>query len=433
MIEISHVNTTFEREPFRTPYGFKGGYLSRLWQSVVLLESRSGHHGVGLGTQSVLWSDSAVFASHSECAGNALMFAVTEYATRLAERRSFETPLELLDEIMPSAFDYAKRITMRPELRQTFALNALVPLDNAAWILYAHEHGIESFEKLIPPAYLRALSCRHEHVASMPVIGYDASADQMAALADEGYFVIKVKLGHPGDQDEMIEKDVRRIEQVHGVFRDLETEHTTSGRIPYYFDVNGRYDGVDRLKEVLDYADGIGALDRIGIIEEPFPEGYEADVSGFGVRIAADESAHTVKDARRLMDMGYGAIALKPVAKTVSLSLRIASEAARRGVPCFCADLTVNPILVDWNKSFAARLAPLPDLQVGLLETNGHQFYQNWERMKGYHPRAGAPWTTATNGIFHLTNDFFEGGTGILENAPHYLELVRPSGGRLTI
>ncbi len=425
MIEISRVNTTFECEPFRTRYGFKGGYLSRLWQSVVLLESRNGHQGVGLGTQSVLWSDSSVFAAHSECAGNALMFAVTDYAAQLAEDRSFDTPLDLLDKILPAAQSYAKAITNEPNLRETFVLNALVALDNAAWILYAHEHGIDSFEKMIPQPFLPALSCRHKHVASIPVIGYDASPEQMLSLAQEGYFVIKVKLGHPGDQDEMLRRDIQRIEEVHQVFKNLKTIYTASGKIPYYFDINGRYNGVDRLQQLLDHADRIGALDHVSIVEEPFPDGYETDLSGLGVRIAADESAHTDEDARRLIDMGYGAIALKPVAKTVSMTLRIAAVAARRGVPCFCADLTVNPILVDWNKSFAARLAPLPDLQVGLLETNGHQFYLNWERMKTYHPQAGASWTTARNGIFHLTDDFFGSGSGILDNPEHYLELAR--------
>jgi len=44
--------------------------------------------------------------------------------------------------------------------------------------------------------------------------------------------------------------------------------------------------------------------------------------------------------------MGYGAITLKPIAKTMSMSLKIAQLAYERSIPCFCADLTVNPILV---------------------------------------------------------------------------------------
>lgn len=426
MIEVRYVNSTFEREPLRQPFGFKGGYLTELWQAVTLLESTGGNRSVGLGTQSVLWSDPAVFAAQSEAGGNALMYAVLEYASRLARTIPFETPLDLLEEIFPKAYDYARCITQREDLRATFVLNALVSLDNAAWLLYAREKGIDSFDELVPEPYRPALSHRHSMLASIPAVGFGATDDDVRALADAGYFVIKVKLGHPGSQDEMLEQDKRRIEQIHRVFGERETEHTASRRIPYYFDLNGRYDSIDRLRALIDHADAIGALDQILVVEEPFPEGYEADVSQLGVRLAADEGAHTDKDARRLLDMGYGAIALKPVAKTVSMTLKIAAEAHRRNVPCFCADLTVNPILVDWNKSFAARLAPLPGLSIGLLETNGHQNYLNWEKMVQYHPFAGASWMQAKRGAFQLDDDFYDRNGGIFELPQHYAGAVHP-------
>jgi L-alanine-DL-glutamate epimerase-like enolase superfamily enzyme len=263
-------------------------------------------------------------------------------------------------------------------------------------------------------------------LASIPAVGFGATDDDVRALADAGYFVIKVKLGHPGSQDEMLDQDKRRIEQIHRIFGGRETEHTASRRIPYYFDLNGRYDSIDRLRALIEHADAIGALDQILVVEEPFPEGFEADVSQVGVRLAADEGAHTDEDARRLLDMGYGAIALKPVAKTVSMTFKIAAEAHRRNVPCFCADLTVNPILVDWNKSFAARLAPLPGLSIGLLETNGHQNYLNWERMVQYHPFAGASWMQAHSGAFHLNDDFYERSGGLFDLPQHYADVVLP-------
>ena len=65
--------------------------------------------------------------------------------------------------------------------------------------------------------------------------------------------------------------------------------------------------------------------------------------------------------------------------------------AYEKKIPCFCADLTVNPILVDWNKNIAARLAPFPNINIGLQETNGHQYYKNWNTMMTYHPLAGHP------------------------------------------
>lgn len=69
------------------------------------------------------------------------------------------------------------------------------------------------------------------------------------------------------------------------------------------------------------------------------------------------DSLQSVEDAARRIEQGYSAIAVKVIAKTLSITMKIVQYAYEKKVPCFCADLTVNPILVDWNKSVAARLA----------------------------------------------------------------------------
>jgi len=102
-----------------------------------------------------------------------------------------------------------------------------------------------------------------------------------------------------------------------------------------------------------------------------------------------------------------------------------ARAAHERGIPCFCADLTVNPILVDWNKNVAARLAPFPGLESGLLETNGHQNYRNWDRMVSYHPRAGASWMNPSGGVFALDGDFYTSSGGIFMPSEHYEAMFR--------
>jgi hypothetical protein len=107
------------------------------------------------------------------------------------------------------------------------------------------------------------------------------------------------------------------------------------------------------------------------------------------------------------------------------MTLRIARLAHQRGVPCFCADLTVHPILVDWNKVFAARLAPLPGLSLGLVETNGHQNYRSWEAMRRHHPCFGAPWTLPEGGVFRLDEDFYSRSGGIFLPSPHYEAMFR--------
>ena len=72
-------------------------------------------------------------------------------------------------------------------------------------------------------------------------------------------------------------------------------------------------------------------------------------------------------------------------------------------IPCFCADLTVNPILVEWNKNVAARLKSFPGYgNLGLVESNGHQNYRNWNTMLNYHPR-DATWVQLSIKAFMIS------------------------------
>jgi hypothetical protein len=109
------------------------------------------------------------------------------------------------------------------------------------------------------------------------------------------------------------------------------------------------------------------------------------------------------------------------------MSLKIAQLAHERGVPCFCADLTVSPLLVEWNKNVAARLAPFPGLGLGLVETNGHQNYRNWETMRSYHPAPDAPWAQTKRGVFELDADYYARSGGVFAVSPHYAGLFPAS------
>jgi hypothetical protein len=108
----------------------------------------------------------------------------------------------------------------------------------------------------------------------------------------------------------------------------------------------------------------------------------------------------------------------------MSMSLKIAKLAHDKNIPCFCADLTVNPILVDWNKNVAARLPLLPGLKIGVLESNGHQNYKNWETMKQYHPSSGQTFTKSHQGIYSIDQTFYNTSGGIFQESPHYRQLV---------
>lgn len=236
-----------------------------------------------------------------------------------------------------------------------------------------------------------------------------------------GYFFMKIKIGQSGTQQEMLERDKNRLREVHNMLKDIRTPYTKNEKLPYYFDANGRYETKDTFNRFLDYAREIGAFDQIVMIEEPFPEKLEIDVTDIPVRLTADESAHTDKDVIERIQMGYRAVALKPIAKTLSMTMKIAKAATDRDIPCFCADLTVNPVLVEWNKNIAARLKSFPGLEnLGLVESNGHQNYVNWHKMQQYYPQHTAPWVDVKNGFYHTNDKYFNGGGGIFDPIPHY-------------
>lgn len=428
-MRILSTNADFVREPLAAPMGFKGSYLSELWQSVVRLSSED-HTGIGVGVQSVLWSDANVFMHSSQSAGNAYMFAMTSYALKLIVGMEFHDPFSLLDTLLPEVYEYGKRITGQPNLRKTFALNSLVCIDYAAWQLYAKAQNTKDFLHLVPNELKAPLRCQQTELGNIPLITYGMDLGSIKSLAEKGHFFLKIKIGSDPDKDgsrqKMLAWDKKRLCEIHEAIKDIPTQYTNSGHILYYLDANGRYDSKDRLKELLEYADKIGALERIAILEEPFPEEYQEDVSDLPVRIAADESAHSDEDAIRRMEEGYSAIALKPIAKTMSMSLRILQEAHQRNVPCFCADLTVNPLMVEFNKNVAARIAPLPGMKIGVLESNGAQNYADWPRLTAYHPMyQTAKFISPNQGIYSLDAEFYKTSGGIFDDAAYYTALVK--------
>jgi L-alanine-DL-glutamate epimerase-like enolase superfamily enzyme len=422
-IKIVKVDSNFEREPLIRPYRFKGSGISENWQTVCYLQSDTGLTAIGLGTQGVLWSDSKVFFEHSENGGNAIMYAMSERAIQMLKGVTFTNPIDLLDELLPEIWAYGKKITGNPNLRKTFALNSLVCLDNALWKLYFDHNKFENFDAMIPAAYKPGLSHHHSKVASIPSFSVGTAVSEIKAAADEGYFIMKLKIGSAGDQKEMLRKDIEFLNDLHKAIGHYETSYTKSGKIPYYFDANGRYESKDTLKRFLDHADKIKALDQISVLEEPFDEFNDSRVDDLGVRVAADESAHTDIDAAIKIEQGYKSIAVKAIAKTLSMTMKITQLAFEKNIPCFCADLTVNPILVDWNKSIAARLKPFPEMDIGLQETNGHQFYKNWDTMMSYHPMAGKSWTRTKDGIYPISQEFYDKSAGILTPLEHYVEM----------
>lgn len=422
-IQVGQTAANFEREKLLHPFGFKGGYLTELWQVAAKMMSESGHMAIGLATQSVLYGDADLFAQSSEATGNSLMFVLMNKALQHVRETRFSTPIDLLEAILPQVCVDAQLVTGRKDVNINFVYNALVSVDNAAWLLYAAENGFQDFEQMIPATYRPALASRNKQVGILYQVSYNMPIQQLKQAAENGYFLFKIKTGAPGSQEEMLQKDMERLTQIHGALKDVRTDRTSHGKVWYTLDANARYEKKETLMRYLDHARRIGAFDQILFYEEPLVETNDEEVHDVGIRIAADESAHDEGAAVRRIEQGYGAIVLKGIAKTLSLTLRIAKSAHDRNVPCLCADLTVNPILVDWHKNIAARLIPFPGIDMALMETNGDSNYVNWAQMSANHPYANAHWTRRIRGAFELGDDFYEKSGGIFVPPSQYAAL----------
>ncbi len=414
-IRIRRCDLEFVREPLRAPFGFKGRSLTELWQTVAKLEGET-HIAVAPCVESVLWSDARVFGENPPAVSSAMMLLVTNRALRMLEGTSFDTPLEVIDGLLPELKRYADLVCGRP-VAMTFLLNALVGVDCALWMLYGLEHGITSFDGLIPASAKRALSCRHEALAQIPLLSYAVPEAEIRAVLESGVSLLKIKIGKavPGvstreeDMREMLAWDIARLKQIHEIASRYETPHTRSGKVLYYLDANGRYDSLSRVEALLEAADRMGALDRIALLEEPFDPENKVCVGNLPVCVNADESAHSLEDVRERLELGYRAVALKPIAKTVSVSFRMAEAICEAGGQCLCADLTVNPLLAEWNKQFAARVPALAGMKVGCVEINGDQNYTHWADLQKLLPDGLEP-VPLQNGVFPLDEAFYRQG-----------------------
>lgn len=424
-INIVKTASVYEQEKLIRPFGFKGGYLTELWQTASNISSASGITKTGIATQSVLYGDADLFSLHSEARGNLMMHALTKKALDLVTQTSFYTPIDLLDKILPEIIIEGKRITGKSDLNINFVYNALVSVDNAAWLVYAAENNFNSFEMMIPEPFKQAISHRNDKIAVMYQIPYGMPMHDLLGATNRGYFVFKIKTGSPGTQSEMLKADMERLSLIHNTLKDFRTNHTSNGKLIYTMDANARYEKKEYLLQYLDHARKIGAFEQILLIEEPLNESNEENVSDAGVLIAADESVHNEESALKRLNLGYNVLVLKGIAKTLSMSVKIAKLAAERNVPCLCADLTVNPILIDWHKNLSARLTPFPGINMGLMETNGDMNYVNWNNMLDYHPAAHASWMKAKNGVFELNPDFYKRSGGIFEPSDHYEKMFK--------
>jgi L-alanine-DL-glutamate epimerase-like enolase superfamily enzyme len=428
-VRIIQADLEIQREPFARPFAFKGASFNEKWNLVVRLVDEQGNCAYGVGGLAVLWSDAAVFAAHTETGGNVLQTVLLERGLQLAQKGSWSHPLDLFEEIWPQVYAYGTEITGRKELRPTFALNALVALDNAAWMLWARRRGVDDFTALLPQGGGPLLAARQGQVAAVPAVGYNMPLDQVESLVEDGVCMLKVKIGQPGDAEEMLQKDMAWLERLHRQVGGRDCAGTKSGRVLYYLDANGRYPGAGHLERLLDHLEALGALGQVALVEEPFDETVEDSVGHLPVMVAADESLHHSGDVERRRQLGYGAVAVKAAGKSLSVAWRMLEAAVGKGMCCFVADNACVPWLVEWNKNIAARLPAFPGVDGGIMETNGAENYgRRWESMLDEMPCAGAGWLRPQRGFFRLNEDYYRASGGIFSDPTPYVRLFRQDG-----
>lgn len=410
-----------EKEELLSAFGFKGSALTTLWQTAVKLETEN-NYAIGLGVQSTLWSDAKVFAAFGEEESNSLMLKLTGYAVDSICGFEFETPFEVFDFIYLKVCEYAEKIINVEKLRKTFVLNSLVSVDMAVWQLWFKENNKSCFDDIC------VFDGKHqEALANVPLVTYGMDLDKIREMALSGTPLFKIKIGSDpdkdGNPDSMLEWDKKRIKDIHNVLKDIKTNYTENGKILYYLDANGRYDTKERLANFLDFCKDEGISDNIILLEEPFDEEKHIDLNGIPICFAADESIHSEEDVKKRFELGFKAVTLKPIAKTLTLTIRMYEIAKKYNMKCFCADLTVNPVMVSWNQCVASRLDTLDNMKIGIVESNGKQNYKNWDKMLSVHPCYGAEFTKCDSGIYILNEEFYEKDAGAFEASEYYKKL----------
>jgi hypothetical protein len=423
-MRIEEIAFDVAREPLVRPFAFKGGAFTEKWLTVSAGRTAAGVSAAGLGSLAVLWSDPTLFAAHSETGGNLVMALIAEHGLQLLRGREITCPVDAIREILPEVVAYSVEVTGLEHLRRTVALNSLISADNLLWNLTAAEKGADGFDEMLGDAYRAVLQERQERLVRLPAVTYTYPLEDLVSQADSGGLLPKIKIGHPGEPQEMLAKDCRRLREIHAALAGAPASYSESGTLMYTLDANGRYDSPDTFRRLLDDLAVSGMLEHVLLIEEPYAEEDDFEVGDVPVPIAADECLHGVDDVVRRVALGYDIITLKAAGKTLSMSLDMAVAAREQGVPCIVADSCCVPLLLGWNVNLAARLPSLPGMRCGILESNGPDSYLNWDAMVGSHPCAGAGWLEARDGYFELGEAFYASSGGIFAPPDPYAGLV---------
>jgi len=401
--------------------------MSFIGTSVVAVTDTKGRVSYAITVQSPLWAQGIdYFKSKGEVEANRQMHRVTQGVGRLFVGKSFERPDILWKELSSDTEGIAKEITGVDNLSATYPRNASVGIDAALWGLHVQEVGAKTLDDVIPEECRNYLSSHHTELIAIPLFSYAMKRrDVRKEVEENGCKLAKFKLRYAPEKGKKAITprqsagiDRQRAEMLCDVTDGISTKYTESGRIPIYFDANMGYTH-EMVVALFETVKDCGRLGDVIILEEPFKAGHTENFRRYfreyGVRVAADESAHSAEHAmEQVRDRGALYVALKPIAKTISetfMTIAAISE-YNQTVPeaekvlCFCADLTVSPPLVPHSKAFSRRLAALHGMTTGAFETNGRQYLKNWEKLMTRLPLPDAEWVRPVDGVFKLGPEY---------------------------
>jgi hypothetical protein len=75
---------------------------------------------------------------------------------------------------------------------------------------------------------------------------------------------------------------------------------------------------------------------------------------------------------------------------------------------------------VEWNKNVASRIGTLPEMKIGILESNGEQNYVRWDELYATHPCGEKPFARCRKGLYTLDEEFFATSGGIFNSSSYY-------------
>lgn len=437
-IRITDVQLTFEPIPFRTPLKFGGRVVDRSFsiEVTIQVETRNGHHGIGMGSMPVgnvwAWPSEKL---DSDTTANLMKKFAEETAFLFGQFPDFGHPLDLVYQLSAEYQHQGKAIsTMKhvdevmPDLAQLVSAS---PFDAALHDAFGRANGINSYNGLsseyieydlseyldeqFKGEYLDQYTLR-EPKPRMPLyhlvgamdpltegdvekpIGDDLPETLREWIAKEGLTHLKIKLA--GDQ---LDWDVERVLAVEKVASEMQSARGCKEWF-YSCDFNEKCPDI---KYVVDFLNKVkegsaAAYDRIQYLEQPTSR-HIKEASAINVSEAAklkpvviDEALVDYESLLFSRELGYSGVALK-ACKGQTESLLMAAAAQKFNMFLCVQDLTCPGYSFLHSASLAARIPT-----VAAIEGNARQ----------YCPARNKKWANHFEGMFEITDGTVE--TGLL-------------------